>query len=42
MTDPICNNCGYETDEVSNNTKFCQTCQRAYEIGYINGKEYNA
>jgi hypothetical protein len=34
MTDPKCNNCGYETDYVSDDTGFCQTCQRAYSIGY--------
>ena len=33
MTDLKCNNCGYETDEVNKDTLFCQTCQRAYEIG---------
>lgn len=28
-----CSNCGYEVDEV-NKVGFCQTCQRAYDIGY--------
>lgn len=32
-TDPLCANCAYECDEVNKVTGYCQTCQRAYEIG---------
>lgn len=31
-----CANCEYEIDEVNDVTKFCDTCQRAYEIGKLN------
>lgn len=41
MTDPLCNNCGYECDEVDTETGYCQTCERAYNIGYMRArKEY--
>ena len=36
MSDLRCANCGYEIDEVDSKTGFCQTCQRAYEIGRDN------
>ena len=36
MSDPLCANCGYEIDAVNEQTKFCDTCQRAYEIGKAN------
>jgi len=34
MTDPTCYNCTYETDSVTETHGFCQTCDRAYQIGY--------
>lgn len=36
MSDLLCANCAYEADEVHEVTGFCQTCQRAYEIGRDN------
>jgi hypothetical protein len=32
-----CANCGYEVDEVDDKTKFCQTCQKAYDRGWTDG-----
>jgi hypothetical protein len=33
VSDLLCANCAYEIDEANEITGFCQTCQRAYEIG---------
>lgn len=33
MSDPLCANCAYEVNEANEATGFCDTCQRAYEIG---------
>lgn len=33
IDDVLCANCAYEVDEANKDTGFCQTCQRAYEIG---------
>ena len=41
MIDPICANCTYETSEVSEDTGFCQTCDRAYSIGYREAERKN-
>lgn len=38
MSDLVCDNCTYETDEV-NEVGYCQTCARAFSIGYQIGKE---
>lgn len=39
MPDPTCANCGYETDkEDLSELKLCQTCDNAYQMGYIDGK----
>jgi hypothetical protein len=35
-----CANCGYETDEVSE-LDYCQTCQRAYDLGKSAGNDDN-
>jgi formylmethanofuran dehydrogenase subunit E len=32
-----CANCGYEVDEVDQDTNFCQTCQKAYDRGFTDG-----
>ena len=32
-----CNNCSYEVSEVNQDTGFCQTCQKAYDLGYADG-----
>ena len=29
-----CFNCGYEVSEVDKNTTLCQTCKKAYDIGW--------
>jgi predicted Zn-ribbon and HTH transcriptional regulator len=34
-----CKNCGYEVDEVHEETGFCQTCKNAYDLGYEKGRE---
>jgi hypothetical protein len=39
MSDVLCANCAYESEEVSEGTGYCQTCQRAFRIGYRVGKE---
>lgn len=33
MSEPTCNNCTYETDEVDE-VGLCQTCRSAYDKGY--------
>ena len=40
MSDLRCANCGYEIDEVDE-VGYCQTCARAFRIGYRLGKEEN-
>lgn len=36
MSELLCANCAYETEAVNQETGFCDTCQRAYEIGRAN------
>lgn len=35
--DPVCSNCTYESDELDD-LDLCQTCRRAYDLGFEAGK----
>ena len=45
MSEIRCNNCGYECEEVNEDTHYCHTCQGEYDkgarMGYKLAKEFS-